>query len=95
MHYSGYTFTQLKPLVTMLYECCLYPSKHHGAVYDKYATPKYKLSSTFIEGKIASGITLARLYAGAVAPPDSTPSLVDDAASLFGGSDNNLIPVRA
>jgi hypothetical protein len=50
----------------MLYECCLYPRKHHGAVYEKYATPKYKQSSTFIEDKMASGVTFAQLYAGSL-----------------------------
>ncbi|KAK4122434.1 hypothetical protein N657DRAFT_635184 [Parathielavia appendiculata] len=66
VHYSGYTLSQLKPLVKMLFECCQFARKHHGAVYDKYATPKYKQSSTFVEGKMASGLTLSQLYAGSL-----------------------------
>ncbi|KAK3299152.1 cyclin-like protein [Chaetomium fimeti] len=66
VHYSGYTLCQLRPLIKMLFECCQYPRKHHGAVYDKYSTPKYKQSSTFVEGKIANGLTLSQLYAGCV-----------------------------
>ncbi|KAK3903324.1 cyclin-like protein [Staphylotrichum tortipilum] len=76
VHYSGYTLSQLKPLVKMLFECCQNPRKHHGAVYDKYATPKYKHSSTYIEERMQSGVTLARLYAGAALPDNS--SFLDD-----------------
>ncbi|EAQ90740.1 hypothetical protein CHGG_02675 [Chaetomium globosum CBS 148.51] len=61
VHYSGYTLCQLKPLIKMLFECCQDPRKHHGAVYDKYSTPKYKQSSTFVESKIANGLALSQL----------------------------------
>lgn len=63
VHYSGYTLSQLKPLIKMMWECCLDPRKHHSAVYDKYSSPKYKQASTYVEGKIGRGITLSRLYA--------------------------------
>ncbi|KAK4192921.1 cyclin-like protein [Podospora australis] len=63
VHYSGYTLSQLKPLINMLWECCLDPRKHHAAVYDKYSSPKYKQASTYVESKIGRGVTLPRLYA--------------------------------
>ncbi|KAK4163579.1 G2/mitotic-specific cyclin-4 [Cladorrhinum sp. PSN259] len=64
IHYSGYTLSQLRPLINMMYECCRDPRKHHGAVFDKYSSPKYKNASTFIEGKMLTGLSLHRLYAG-------------------------------
>ncbi|KAK3308958.1 cyclin-like protein [Chaetomium strumarium] len=94
VHYSGYTFSQLKPLVKMLYECCQYPSKHHGAVYDKYAGPKYKQSSTFVEGKIASGLTLSQLYDAAFSQP-STPSLLGDEIGRSFPASDNPVPIKA
>ncbi|KAK3994686.1 cyclin-like protein [Cladorrhinum sp. PSN332] len=76
VHYSGYTLSQLKPLINMMYECCRDARKHHSAVFDKYSSPKYKNASTFIENKILNGMTLARLYAGMVA--DQTSSSISD-----------------
>lgn len=60
----------------MMYECCQDPRKHHNAVFDKYASSKYKHASTFVEGKMASGLTLSELYAVGVRP--SSSSLSDD-----------------
>lgn len=76
VHYSGYTLSQLKPLIKMLFECCQNPRRHHSAVFDKYATPKYKNSSTYVEERMQSGVTLARLYAGAAVADNS--SFLDD-----------------
>ncbi|AEO62498.1 uncharacterized protein THITE_2106718 [Thermothielavioides terrestris NRRL 8126] len=95
VHYSGYTFSQLKPLINMLFECCQYPGKHHSAVYDKYATPKYKHSSTFIESKIASGVTLAQLYAGKAAQLEPSSLLVDDRIGRPFPVVDNPIPITA
>lgn len=76
----------------MLFECCQYPRKHHGAVYEKYATPKYKQSSTYVEGKMASGLTLSQLFSG---PARQEPSSVldNDLASHYQAS-RNLIPIQ-
>ncbi|KAK4041813.1 cyclin-like protein [Parachaetomium inaequale] len=92
VHYSGYTLAQLKPLVKMLFECCQYPRKHHSAVYEKYATPKYKQSSTFVEGKMASGLTLSQLYAGFV-HQDTSSVLGDDMAGQY-QAPRSLIPIQ-
>ncbi len=82
VHYSGYTLSQLKPLIKMLFECCQYPRKHHSAVFEKYATPKYKHSSTYIEERVQSGVTLARLFSGA-AVADSSAFLDDDTPGQY------------
>jgi hypothetical protein len=79
----------------MLFECCQYPGKHHSAVYDKYATPKYKHSSTFIESKIASGVTLAQLYAGKAAQLEPSSLLVDDRIGRPFPVVDNPIPITA
>lgn len=93
VHYSGYTLSQLKPLVKMLFECCEYPRKHHSAVYEKYATPKYKLSSTFVEDKMATGVTLSQLYTGTLGQ-DASSLLEDDMASQYQAPRNNLISIQ-
>ncbi|KAK4223869.1 cyclin-like protein [Podospora fimiseda] len=67
VHYSGYTLSQLKPVINMMYECCGDPRKHHGAVFEKYAAPRYKNASTFVQSKILGGTTLAHLYASMTA----------------------------
>ncbi|KAK1754715.1 hypothetical protein QBC47DRAFT_224790 [Echria macrotheca] len=57
-HYSGYTMNQLKPLVTMILDCCQDARKHHAAVFEKYASPKYKKASTYVEGEMLKGFKL-------------------------------------
>ncbi|KAK4150259.1 cyclin-like protein [Chaetomidium leptoderma] len=92
VHYSGYTLSQLKPLLKMFFECCQYPRKHHAAVYEKYATPKYKHSSTYVEDKMASGFTLSQLFAGS-AHQDSSARFGDDTAGQYTAS-RNLISIQ-
>ncbi|KAJ0116143.1 hypothetical protein J7T55_005089 [Diaporthe amygdali] len=58
IHYSGYTWIQLKPLVAMLLECCRSPQKHHTAVYEKYADRRFKKASTFVEEEVNKGFVL-------------------------------------
>lgn len=58
MHYSGYTWAQLKPLVSMLVECCHNAQKHHAAVFDKYTDKRYKKASVFVQGELAKGFVL-------------------------------------
>lgn len=91
VYYSGYTFSQLKPLIRMLFECCQDPRKHHGAVFDKYTSPKYKRASTLVEAKIASGITLSQLYA--VASRSGGSSLLDDNIGGPYTASRNLVSV--
>ncbi|KAL2160623.1 hypothetical protein VTH06DRAFT_1311 [Thermothelomyces fergusii] len=92
VHYSGYTLSQLKPLIKLLFECCQFPTKHHSAVYEKYATQKYKQSSIFVERKIASGLTLSQLFAGAGHQHSS--SIVGDAKSNQYQAHRVLIPTQ-
>ncbi|KAJ4306263.1 B-type cyclin [Collariella sp. IMI 366227] len=86
VYYSGYSLRQLKPLIKILFECCLVPTKHHRAVYDKYASPKYKQSSTYVAGKLASGVTLQGLYAAAAARPDTSSISGDGLAEAYPAS---------
>lgn len=58
IHYSGYTWAQLKPLVAMVLECCRSPRKHHAAVYDKYCDRRFKKSSAFVQEELVKGFTL-------------------------------------
>ncbi|KAJ4993345.1 G2/mitotic-specific cyclin-B [Stagonosporopsis vannaccii] len=58
VHYSGYTLSQLRQLVSCVMECCDSPQKHHAAVYDKYTDKRYKRASIFVETEIAKGFQL-------------------------------------
>ncbi|KAI0810514.1 hypothetical protein GGR55DRAFT_644240 [Xylaria sp. FL0064] len=58
VHYSGYTYQQLKPLVAMLLDCCRHARKHHSAVFEKYADKRYRCASTYVEEEIMRGYTL-------------------------------------
>lgn len=46
--YSGYTASQLEPLVQTLVECCENAKEHHNAIYEKYADRRYKRASTYV-----------------------------------------------
>lgn len=48
-YYSGYTEAQLKPLAEILIDCCLNYKTHHSAIFDKYASRKFKRSSLFVQ----------------------------------------------
>lgn len=64
VHYSGYTWTQLKPVVQLLLDCCEDPRKHHQAVFNKYCDKRYKRAAAFVETEIQRGFVL----------PDSVPT---------------------
>lgn len=55
VHYSGYTYSQLEFLISLLIECCENPQKHHGAVYEKYSDKRYKRASVFAAAEIKKG----------------------------------------
>ncbi|KAL7797527.1 cyclin-like protein [Trichoderma ceciliae] len=58
VHYSGYTWSQLRSLVTMMIECCENPLKHHGAVYEKYREKRFKEASVQVQHALDAGFTL-------------------------------------
>ncbi|KAI9820994.1 MAG: hypothetical protein M1832_003466 [Thelocarpon impressellum] len=58
VHYSGYTFHQLRQLLTLLHECCGNAREHHQVVYDKYADRRYQRASLFAEGQMQKGFRL-------------------------------------
>ncbi|TGJ86021.1 hypothetical protein E0Z10_g2757 [Xylaria hypoxylon] len=58
VHYSGYTYQQLKPLVAMLLDCCRHARKHHSAVFEKYSDKRYRHASSYVEEEIMRGYIL-------------------------------------
>ncbi|KAH6723740.1 cyclin-like protein [Leptodontidium sp. MPI-SDFR-AT-0119] len=62
VYYSGYTWTQLKPIVSMMLECCENPLKHHAAVYEKYSDRRYKRASQFVQAEMVKGFRLPAMY---------------------------------
>ncbi|KAI9745668.1 MAG: hypothetical protein M1818_001202 [Claussenomyces sp. TS43310] len=78
--YSDYTWTQLKPLVSMIMECCQNPQKHHSAVYEKYSDRRYKCASVFVKTEMERGFTLPTTQRSSARP--SLPTLEDVAAHM-------------
>jgi G2/mitotic-specific cyclin 3/4 len=62
-HWSGYTWAQLKPLVTMLLECCEEPRLHHAAIFEKYSEKRFKEASLIVQECLDAGFTLPHLSA--------------------------------
>ncbi|CZT10759.1 related to cyclin B3 [Rhynchosporium agropyri] len=62
VYYSGYTWTQLKPIVSMMLECCENPLKHHAAVFEKYSDRRYKRASQFVQAEMSKGFRLPAMY---------------------------------
>ncbi|KAI1814694.1 hypothetical protein GGS20DRAFT_547526 [Poronia punctata] len=58
VHYSGYTYRQLKPLLSSLLDCCRHARQHHSAVFDKYSDKRYRYASSFVEEEIMKGFVL-------------------------------------
>ncbi|PLN77058.1 putative G2/mitotic-specific cyclin [Aspergillus taichungensis] len=58
VHYAGYTYSQLFPLVYLMMECCETPRKHHAAIYEKYTDKRYKRASLFVEAEMRKGFRL-------------------------------------
>jgi len=56
--YSGYTYSQLRQLLTTVLECCEDPQKHHTAVFEKYVDKRYKRASTFVATEMQKGFQL-------------------------------------
>ena len=58
VYYSGYTYSQLLPLLMLTVECCECPRKHHSSVYNKYCDKRFKRASSFVETEMANGFRL-------------------------------------
>ncbi|KAL8305633.1 hypothetical protein RB597_003608 [Gaeumannomyces tritici] len=77
-HWAGYTWSQIRPLVKLMLECCHNPEKHHQAVYEKYLDRRYKGASAYVQEQIDYGFTLPQQ--GQPALPE-TPTTPDDLLS--------------
>ncbi|KAI9711775.1 MAG: hypothetical protein M1820_001920 [Bogoriella megaspora] len=60
-HYSGYTYSQLRQLLSVMVECCEDPHKHHAYVFEKYTDKRFKHASLFVEKEIKKGFRLPSL----------------------------------
>lgn len=81
VHWSGYTWSQLKPLVSMILECCQSPQKHHNAVYEKYCDRRFKRAAAFVEEQIGRGFTLP--YHHSLPRPSMASNIMDDDSALM------------
>lgn len=71
VYYSGYTWTQVRPLVSMILECCESPYKHHAAVFEKYTDRRYKRASNFVQTEINGGFVLPPAQVARLSLPSS------------------------
>ncbi|KAM0285119.1 hypothetical protein ACHAQH_001547 [Verticillium albo-atrum] len=58
VHYSGYTWGQLKSLVQLILSCCETPHVHHAAVFEKYVDKRYKRAAEYVQVELKKGFTL-------------------------------------
>ena len=58
VHYSSYTYGQLRPLLLTMLSCCDDPQRHHGAIFNKYADKRFKRASTFVQAELTKGFAL-------------------------------------
>lgn len=58
VHYSQYTYSQLRHLLIIILECCKDQKKHHAAVFEKYTDKRYKKASIFVESEMEKGFSL-------------------------------------
>lgn len=58
IHYSGYLYNQLRPLLLAMLSCCEDPQKHHCAVFDKYGDKRFKRASFFVQSELDKGFVL-------------------------------------
>ncbi|SPN98896.1 related to G2/mitotic-specific cyclin 3 [Cephalotrichum gorgonifer] len=95
VHYSGYTWSQLKQLVGMILDCCQVPLQHHAAIFEKYGDKRFKYCSEFVQEEIQSGFTLPTHQPTVVAPfaaaqhdgtsetgPDTTYGNIDSSVAV-------------
>lgn len=52
IHYSQYTFSQLRQLVVTILDCCHDARKHHAAVFEKYTDKRFKKASLFVQTEL-------------------------------------------
>ncbi|CAK7271211.1 B-type cyclin [Sporothrix epigloea] len=91
-HYSGYTWSQVRPLTNTILHCCRHPGTHHAVVYDKYAHVKFKRAAIYIQDHPFPGIDPIRQFeanactkadaSGASSMPSVVLSPLYDQASL-------------
>ncbi|KAI9671388.1 MAG: hypothetical protein M1831_004297 [Alyxoria varia] len=62
IYYSGYTYNQLRPLLSTMVSCCDDPNKHHTAVFDKYGDKRYKRASYFVQSVMDKEFVLPPIY---------------------------------
>lgn len=60
VHYSGYTWTQIRSLVYLMLECCDKPLDHHAVIYEKYADKRFKEAAVVVQQALTNGFTLPR-----------------------------------
>lgn len=72
VHYSTYTYSQLRQLLNAMLECCEEPRKHHMAVFDKYTDKRFKRASTYVETEMGKGFQLPKYTRqSSVSPADA------------------------
>lgn len=54
VYFAGYTFSQLKPGLRILWDCCKHPEQHHRAIYHKYQDRRFRRASLYVAQYMAS-----------------------------------------
>lgn len=89
VHYSGYTWSQLRSLVTMMLECCEHPRLHHAAVFEKYSDKRFKEASLLVQSALDAGFTLPQFSSSLRSLKSGSAHLESDALHA-----NSLISIE-
>ncbi|KAK7220283.1 hypothetical protein V2G26_008286 [Clonostachys chloroleuca] len=92
VHYSGYTWSQLRPLVSMMIGCCEQPRLHHGAVYEKYCDKRFKEASLIVQDALEQGFALSQYTSSLRMLPSQPPCLDDASDQLY--HQGHLVPIE-
>ncbi|KAH7166162.1 cyclin-like protein [Dactylonectria macrodidyma] len=93
VHYSGYSWSQLKSLVTMMIECCDRPHLHHAAVFEKYAERRFKEASLCVQSALDAGFMLPH-QSSPIRRLSSQDSYRESSAEVQYASHGQLVPIE-
>ena len=81
IRYSGYTYSQLDYLITLILECCEKPEKHHRAIYEKFSDKRFKCASIFVAAELKNGFEQFDVASDAMGRRHGPWSMEDDPCS--------------
>jgi hypothetical protein len=93
VHYSGYTYTQLHPLVLYLVHILEFPMEHHPSVFEKYQQRRFKKASLYVQDEMRRGVVVPEPQKFAV--PGAQLASTASTAPTYGAAENGAEFVKS